>query len=241
MPRPRFQNLDSDRRREILEVSAKEFATHGYKGASLNNVIGQLGLSKGVFYYYFDDKADLFGAVLEMVWGELVPADITVLGLRKWDAANFWGRLADFVNDAREHMRRWPWLGGILRMFYVPPADPRVSRLMASKLEEARALQAAWVRHGQEIGVVRRDLAEDLLVSLLMAVDEASDRWLLANWDRLTPEERGKVTESTFRVIRTLLEPPPAAVSSMPAKRPRRMSKRVGRRPKALAAGGAGR
>lgn len=241
MPRPRFQNPDAARRREILEAAASEFATHGYKGASLNHVIAQLGLSKGVFYYYFDDKADLFGAVLEMVWEELVPPDITVAGIRKWDAAGFWARLAEFMNNAREHMRRWPWLGGMLRMFYVPPADPRLSRLVASKFEQARAIQAAWVKHGQQIGVIRSDLAEDLLVSLLMAVDEAADRWLLGNWDRLTPEERYTVTESVFRVIRTLLEPPRAAVSPVQTKRPRGMSKRAVRKPKALAPRGPGR
>ena len=65
MPRPRFDNLSTERRHDLLERAATEFALHGYEGASLNSILSGAGLSKGVFYYYFDDKADLFATVTD--------------------------------------------------------------------------------------------------------------------------------------------------------------------------------
>ena len=65
MARPRFQNLSAERRSELLEFAANEFAARGYDGASLNRIIQETGLSKGSFYYYFDDKADLFSTVAD--------------------------------------------------------------------------------------------------------------------------------------------------------------------------------
>jgi len=47
-----------------LDVAAEEFATHGFESASLNRIIQRSDTNKGSFYYYFDNKEDLFGTVL---------------------------------------------------------------------------------------------------------------------------------------------------------------------------------
>ena len=60
MPRPRFEKLSPEKREQILETSAKEFAANGYEGASLNQILAKAGISKGAAYYYFDNKADLY-------------------------------------------------------------------------------------------------------------------------------------------------------------------------------------
>ena len=39
MPRPRFDKLAVGKRERILEAAAKEFAAHGYDGASLNRIL----------------------------------------------------------------------------------------------------------------------------------------------------------------------------------------------------------
>ena len=75
MPRPRFERIDPSLRETLLAVATRELARAGYEGASLNQIIAAAGLSKGVFYYYFDDKADLavtvFEHALERVVGPL--------------------------------------------------------------------------------------------------------------------------------------------------------------------------
>src|SRR6516165_8337004 len=65
MPRPRFQRAPVEKREAVLDSAAKEFAAHGYEDASVNRILLAAGFSKGAFYYYFDDKADLAAAVLE--------------------------------------------------------------------------------------------------------------------------------------------------------------------------------
>ena len=47
MPRPRFNKLSAEKRECILEAAAKEFAAHGYDGASLNRILDETGISKG--------------------------------------------------------------------------------------------------------------------------------------------------------------------------------------------------
>ena len=38
MPRPRFEKLTPEKRENILETAAKEFAANGYDGASFNQI-----------------------------------------------------------------------------------------------------------------------------------------------------------------------------------------------------------
>ena len=51
------------RRDELLDVAQRLFARHGYDGTSVNQIIAELGVSKGAFYHYFVSKEDLVEAL----------------------------------------------------------------------------------------------------------------------------------------------------------------------------------
>lgn len=212
MPRPRFDKLPPGRREHLLEVAAHEFAAHGYEGASLNRIIQFMGLSKGSFYYYFDDKADLFAAVVELAWRALLPA--AAPAPRELDAASFWPRLEGLLREVRGRIYVNPWLVGLGRLFYAPPADARVAALLAARFEQARAWQLAMLRRGQEVGAVRDDLPLGLLLAVLVGADEAADRWLVANWEELGNDDAERLADTVFAVLRRMLEPPPVRVTS---------------------------
>lgn len=212
MPRSRFDKLPPDKRRQILEAAAREFAEHGYRGASLNHVIERLALSKGAFYYYFDDKADLFAEVVTLVWDLLLPAEARHLdGLT---ADTFWPALDAITRHARARLLAEPWMLAVGRLLYNPPSDPKVQRLVAAKFAEGQALQRAWIARGRHLGVVRRDLPDGLLVGLLTAVDQAADRWLLEHWNQIDAAEREQLAGKTFALLKTLLQPPEAPEAS---------------------------
>ena len=150
MPRPRFLKLDPERRRQILETAAAEFSEHGFRHASLNHVISSLGLSKGVFYYYFDSKADLFAAVVDLVWDLLVPSrdfDLATL-----DAASYWPRVEALLGVNLALFGAHPWLTGISRMLLNPPRGTGIDKAMAEKLALGHAWMEALIRRGQELG-----------------------------------------------------------------------------------------
>lgn len=60
MPLQTFYNLDKARKSEILKASFNEFAFTGYHLASVSNVVKKLGIAKGSFYRYFENKLDLY-------------------------------------------------------------------------------------------------------------------------------------------------------------------------------------
>ncbi len=50
----------SETRLKILEIGKAEFLEHGYKDASLRQIVAKAGFTKGAFYGYYKDKASLF-------------------------------------------------------------------------------------------------------------------------------------------------------------------------------------
>jgi TetR/AcrR family transcriptional regulator, regulator of cefoperazone and chloramphenicol sensitivity len=54
-----------DTRKRLLEVAAKHFAEHGYKGASQRAIQRELGMNPGTAHYYFGSKEALYRGVID--------------------------------------------------------------------------------------------------------------------------------------------------------------------------------
>lgn len=52
-------------RQQIVEVADRLFYEHGYGATSFADIAGEVGLSRGNFYYHFKTKDELLGAVIE--------------------------------------------------------------------------------------------------------------------------------------------------------------------------------
>ena len=58
MARPRATDY-SEKRKAILRASARQFAEHGYDGASMSQIAVGCGVSKALLYHYYDSKETL--------------------------------------------------------------------------------------------------------------------------------------------------------------------------------------
>jgi len=61
---PRWQRRSEDRPAEICAAALEVFAEKGFAAAKLDEIAKRAGVSKGTLYLYFQDKADLFRAVI---------------------------------------------------------------------------------------------------------------------------------------------------------------------------------
>jgi AcrR family transcriptional regulator len=56
----RLTHRGAERRAQILDTATRLFATKGYHPTSVADIIAELGVGKGVFYWYFSSKEELF-------------------------------------------------------------------------------------------------------------------------------------------------------------------------------------
>jgi AcrR family transcriptional regulator len=63
---PAYTRLQVDeRRRQLLELGAKLFATHAFGELSMARIASEAGISKALLYHYFPSKQDFFVATLQ--------------------------------------------------------------------------------------------------------------------------------------------------------------------------------
>ena len=62
-------------RAAILQAAIAEFAREGYGGARVDKISQRAGANERMLYYYFGSKEELFRAVLESVYDELISAE----------------------------------------------------------------------------------------------------------------------------------------------------------------------
>src|SRR4029453_1662280 len=88
-------------RTEILEIATREFATHGYAGARVDDMAELMRTTKRMIYYYFGSKEQLFIAVLERAYTAIRRAEreVDVDGL---DPASALRRLAELTFDHQD-------------------------------------------------------------------------------------------------------------------------------------------
>ena len=61
-----------ERYTEFLDVGQRLFYQKGYAQTSVQDIIGEIGVAKGLFYYYFSSKADLLDAVIERMTTQIL-------------------------------------------------------------------------------------------------------------------------------------------------------------------------
>jgi len=66
MPKKTFMNLPNEKRERIENAAIEEFATYTFRDASINRIISSVGIAKGSFYQYFNDKKDLYKHVVDL-------------------------------------------------------------------------------------------------------------------------------------------------------------------------------
>ena len=207
MATKRFSNLDPAKQKHLLETAAREFAANGYEHASYNRIIALSGTSKGSMYYYFEDKSDLYATVVL----DAVTRFLTYLGaLPAVDTAeDFWSALECMYVRSMQFYEEDPSAVGLTRTWATTASRGEV----VSSLTHVRMLSANWMRamveEGRQLGAIRSDLPDDLLIQVAVSLSEGIDLWLSRNIDHLSADDLRRMAKQFIDLYRRVAAPSP--------------------------------
>lgn len=59
------KNIEYEKRTLLIEAAKKEFREKGYNKASLRSICAKAGVTTGALYFFFENKAELFSAIVD--------------------------------------------------------------------------------------------------------------------------------------------------------------------------------
>ncbi|WP_270165000.1 TetR family transcriptional regulator [Paenibacillus sp. SYP-B4298] len=166
---PEQGKLHADTRTRVMDAAIKVFATHGYYGATLEQVAVEAGQTKSVVYWHFTNKNDLYLAICERNLKQqsaalprqiqsMIQAEDRVKALAAWLQEHLAGCMimprgallfVDFYTSSRNSEDK-----------------EKLRRLFEAFYEEITRL----FRGLQEQGLIRRDMGADSLALFIQSL-----------------------------------------------------------------------
>lgn len=81
----KFENLDLEKQQKILDSALMEFAENGYKQASTNRIVKQAGIGKGMLFYYFKNKKELYEYLVEYSLNFIINEYLSLVDINEAD------------------------------------------------------------------------------------------------------------------------------------------------------------
>jgi AcrR family transcriptional regulator len=167
--RPRPGDSRSGRSREaILDAAARVFTERGYRGATVDAIIEEAGLSKGAFYWHFESKDELVLAVLAERVERPIKELIALLRSAPPEenmSAVATRRFAEFLESGRDAI--------LLEHEYegLAARDPRLRRRYSRQRKELRlALADALAARAHQLGAPALDTPAEEIATAFLAL-----------------------------------------------------------------------
>jgi AcrR family transcriptional regulator len=192
----------SDRRRQLLEVAAEEFARLGYRGTTTARLARAAGISEPILYRHFRDKQELFVTLVAEVGRAVIAA---------------WRQALRGVEDPAERLRVMLAANpathargrGVYRVIFQAmtevDGDPAIARRLRAHLSRLHDFVAEELAGLQERGAVRGDQTAGDLAWLLISVAAGYGMIMPLDAAADAPAAGGKNVQD---VLSALLAPP---------------------------------
>lgn len=175
LPRTTFTNLESDKQQRILSAAIDEFASHGFRQASLNRMVQRLAIAKGSLFQYFGNKEGLFKFVFEHAVN-LVRNSLREVK-RETGETDFFERIRQSLLAGIRFIEQHPRIYRIYLKMIFQEDFP----LRAEFLQQVHLFSAEYLRPIVERGMAQNELRADLNVEMtVFFLDALMDRFLQA-------------------------------------------------------------
>lgn len=140
------------RRRKVLDAGLRVFAAKGYHQTRVSDIVEEAGIARGTFYLYFDDKRDVFEALVDDFLMRIT-ACVKSIELDP-DAPPPVEQLRANIRRVVELALGEPTIVK-LALFDATGLDPDLDEKLHGYYEGLRLLIAESLEQGQELGMVR--------------------------------------------------------------------------------------
>ncbi len=214
MPRTRNAAEHAIKREAFVEAGLRLMQARGYEQMSIQDVLDDVGASRGAFYHYFDSKQELLSAMVDRIADQALSSlqpvvdDPRLAAIPKFEL--FFGGIARYKTDRKTLM---------LELIKVWRSDDMAvvrDRLRHTMVDKIAPILARIIEQGvaeEVFGVESPDETATVLMMLMTGFqDFATDVFVARQANRITYEEATHTFVSFVRAFERILGATPGSI-----------------------------
>ncbi|MDR3202866.1 MAG: TetR/AcrR family transcriptional regulator, partial [Bifidobacteriaceae bacterium] len=158
-----FHSLDPAKRDRSFDAALAEFGAKGFKRASTNAIVERAGIGKGMLFYYFRSKAELFQFICEYTVEFVENEYFNKLVFESPDILERYRRLAEAKRRAQD---KSPLIMSFAVSFFLPENRDFLPQYLSTS-EDLRDRTHRELLEGADYSLFRDDIPPDRILEYL--------------------------------------------------------------------------
>lgn len=166
------ESKDSEqRRREFVEAAEKLFRKKGIVDTTVNSIVKEMNVAKGLFYYYFNSKDDVIEAI-----SEKYSQAFNAMMQQSLDQQNYTEKLGKFIDNSVDSFRR------LIDSMHGENEDVDLTQLSVRSIDEAKEAASAKLQELLEEGnrrgehhIKKAEYLADILIGGIVNIAEKGE------------------------------------------------------------------
>lgn len=166
-----FHSLETEKKTRILNAALEEFAEKGFKRASTNSIVEKAGIGKGMLFYYFGSKEELYAFLCEYV---IEFAKREYLGKLTDEKGDFLARYRQIAEIKGRALIQHPLLTDFAASMLMPENAPYAPSIM-SDIDGIRQGFVSVLYEGLDYSLFREDIEPERVLTYIRWLTDSRD------------------------------------------------------------------
>ncbi|SDJ83561.1 TetR/AcrR family transcriptional regulator [Sediminibacillus albus] len=176
-----FSNLEETKQQRIISAALKEFAENGFEQASTNRIVKEAGIGKGMLFYYFTNKQELFHYLVQYSLNIFMDDYIKKIDISERDFIERWKQAAQLKMQA---FAKYPNAINFTGMLLLSD-EVQLPDYLEAKFDELRKTGYAMLYDNIDVSLFREGIDVEKAFQLI--------RWSIDGYqNELTNQLKGK-------------------------------------------------
>ncbi len=182
-----FKSIEEAKQQRILNAAYEEFSSQGYTKASTNRIIKKAEISKGMLFYYFNNKQELFEDLVDIGIEYLQTNFFELIDEAESDFIKKY-YLASRIKLQALHQHRYlfEFLGNI----YLHGDEDKLSAEAMHKMKDWRETGMSRIYNNIDTSLFRTDLPKERVMKLIIRCiggyeRELTEQFKMMDWTKV--------------------------------------------------------
>ncbi|MBN2910440.1 TetR/AcrR family transcriptional regulator [Polycladomyces sp. WAk] len=161
-------------KQQMIDTAFRLIAEKGYDAMSIDDIMSEIGKTKGAFYTHFQSKEDLLYEVmrtrLDRTFGEIAEETLAKLKEEPCDVREILRQMLRQVYQGSAGSDPALWSSAFYQVFLMHRKNPVVREWIQEQYRAWEAFMATVIQRGQELGQIRSDIEARVIGNLIIGV-----------------------------------------------------------------------